>query len=192
MIKSNKMKPSCFTAQHYALAKEHGIQADRILFFEDLKELKKLALFHGVDQSTVDEYTVCTLGLCVRGDTSKGEEDETHIFIHRKLSDEAFEETYHRLKDQNLNPCYDLMVTSEHGLLYAFILLHELGHFRFKHECSTDVTELAADQWACAELWKFKDRFLNRGVPNRISSQKAREPNHSLSLNLSHEFPLGA
>ena len=160
------MKPSYFADHHYALAKEHGIPADRIRFFEDLNELKKLALIHRVDQSTVGEYAANILGLCIRGDVSKGEKDETHIFIHSKLPDDAFKATYDRLETQKLNPCTDLGVSSEYGLLYAFILLHELGHFRYKHKCSTPDTELEADRWACAELWKCKDQFLNRCSSN--------------------------
>jgi hypothetical protein len=166
-----EMKPPVpFTNQHFSLAKKFGIARDKIGFVADLASMRAAAEALGVSQEELDSYSDTTLGICIN-DVPGG--PNVRIYLRTPLSEQSHSDTYFRLDQLQLNPVLDLIDSTETSLLYAFLLLHEVGHHVLKHSPAEAYKrrEEEADKWACETLRPIYRRFLLAKRPD-----KAPEP----------------
>lgn len=153
--------PPHFNDLHFALAAEFGIVRDRIRFVHDLQAMRAAAAAHEVPRNELDSYSDSTAGICIQADNCPGGPD-VWIYLRTSLADECHKETYFRLDRLELNPILDLVDTTKKALLYAFLLLHEIGHHELKHSPadSSEKKEAEADRWASNQLRPIYRRFL--------------------------------
>ena len=145
--------PRTFADWHFRAAKDHGISPDRIGFYANLSELRTIAGKLDVPSEDIERYTESTFGVRIQADDIPGGPD-VWIFLIKDLPDAAHLDTFHRLEGHGLIPPIEIAVTTRKDVLYAFLLLHEIGHHARRHGPLTPYAqaEQEADAWALDHL----------------------------------------
>lgn len=151
--------PFSFTKRHYQLAGFYGIDSSRIGFYRDGAELKAFMVGLGGAPNLIPKVSDSVHGIRIQCAPNDPSSSDIHIRLRAPLPDEAHSETVTRLKARGFVPPARLGLVGETALLYAYILLHEIGHHVLHHstprsEAEYLANEDQADQWALAALQK--------------------------------------
>jgi hypothetical protein len=159
MIEGSAAKPHSFDERHYALAMSYGIDRERIQFFSNLEQLKIIAANKGVPNHEIKDYTETTNALWIQVDEIRGGPD-LYICLINSLSEKVHIDSVIRLLEWYSEPLGTsqqleaLGDTKRPEVLYAYLLLHEIGHNQLKHGSGGDYLqkEEEADRWALQNL----------------------------------------
>lgn len=144
---------SALPEKHRGLAATFGIPSPQILTVQSNFELRRVARLLGDEV----EHSDGVMGLCLRAE-SQDEFTDPQIVLVWPLAPEVHETTYKRLKRQGFSPIENYRDISKTDWLLAFVLLHEIAHYKLNHGREGD-HEDEADFWAHYELVKHTPKF---------------------------------
>ena len=148
--------PNGFDRRHCDLVEEHRINRRRVLFAENLAKLKAIAVRLEVENSEAEKYSQETWALRIQRDDKPCGPD-VWIVLRTDFNKDLHERTFVRLRRRNLAPPEKLACGRERSLLFAFLLLHEVGHHKLCHaaprsSAEYEFQEREADLFAFGQL----------------------------------------
>jgi len=135
--------------KHATLAESFGIPRDQIKVVSSISDLREIARYLGAKK----KHSESTWAVCIRPESGDSFLDP-QIVIRWPVPDCVHKQTYDRVNGLFPEGSLNYIDTSKPDWLLAFLLMHEIAHYKLNHPAGGELCakEREADEWAHRRL----------------------------------------